>query len=140
MRINLALVRTLMLGGLATVLAACQSGPVVPGTSTETVLKREVGEYRLDSGDDIKVFVLNEPDLSDEYLVDGSGKISLPLIGDIMARGKTLREFDTLVTARLADGFLRNPDVTIELLNYPPYYILGEVNTPGQYPLSLIHI
>ena len=115
-------------------LAACGSTPSPASEGTETVLKREVGEYRLEPGDQLKIFVLNEPDLSDEYPIDGSGIVSLPLIGDVNARGRTIREFDTLITAKLADGYLRSPDVTVELLNYPPYFILGEVNEPGQYP------
>ena len=115
-------------------LASCGTTPTPASPETVTVFKREVGEYRLEPGDQLKVLVLSEPDLSAEYPVDGSGVVSFPLIGDIVARGMTLREFDKLVTTRLADGYLRSPDVTVELLNYPPYFILGEVGTPGQYP------
>lgn len=120
----------------AALMAGCQSGPSTGGTDTQSVLKREVGEYRLESGDEVKVFVLNEVDISGDYIIDGSGMVSFPLIGTVSARGKTLPEFDSLLTSRLADGFLRSPDVSVELLNYPPYYILGEVNEPGQYPFS----
>ena len=121
--------------GLAVLgLAGCGSTPApTTGGTDQPVLKREAGEYRLEPGDELSIFVLNEPDLTNEYPIDGSGIVSLPLIGDVFARGKTLREFDTLITSKLADGYLRSPDVTVELLNYPPYYILGEVNTPGQY-------
>ena len=121
--------------GLAVIgLAGCGTTPPSSGSGTAvSELKREAGEYRLEPGDELSIFVLNEPDLTNEYPIDGSGIVSLPLIGDVYARGKTLREFDTLVTAKLADGYLRSPDVTVELLNYPPYYILGEVNEPGQY-------
>ena len=115
-------------------LAGCGTTPISSGSEAETVLKREVGEYRLEPGDQLVIFVLNEPDLSAEFLVDGSGIVSLPLIGDIPAQGKSVREIDSLITAKLRDGYLRSPDVSVELLNYPPIFILGEVNKPGQYP------
>ena len=122
--------------GLAVVgLAGCGTTPApVTGGGDAPALKRDAGEYRLEPGNVLSIFVLNEPDLSNEYPIDGSGIVSLPLIGDVYAQGKTLREFDTLVTSKLADGYLRSPDVTVELMNYPPIFILGEVNTPGQYP------
>ena len=133
---NLAVHFKRALFGLAVLgLAACGSTPVPSGGETETTaLKREAGEYRLEPGNMLSIFVLNEPDLTNEYPIDGSGIVSLPLIGDVDAQGKTLREFDRLVTSKLSDGYLRSPDVTVELLNYPPIFILGEVNAPGQYP------
>lgn len=118
----------------AAMLAGCGTTPAASTSSDEPVLKRVAGEYRLEPGDVLSIFVLNEPDLTNEFPVDGSGIVSLPLIGDVSAQGKTIREIDTLITAKLRDGYLRSPDVTVELLNYPPIFILGEVNTPGQYP------
>lgn len=129
-------VKFVVLAACAALIAGCQTGPATGGDDTQPVLNREAGEYRLESGDELKVFVLNEVDISGDYIIDGSGLVSFPLIGTVSARGKTLREFDTLVTSKLANGFLRSPDVSVELLNYPPYYILGEVNEPGQYPFS----
>ena len=133
MKCHFDFARKIALGLAAFAVSACQSGSIGGPSETQTVFEREIGEYRLEAGDEVKVFVLNEPDLSDDYIIDGSGTISLPLIGEVLVRGKTLRELDTQITARLADGFLRSPDVSVELLNYPPYYILGEVNKPGQY-------
>lgn len=123
-----------VLGLTAFGLAGCGTTPSSPIGQSESILKREVGEYRLEPGDQLQIFVLNEPDLSGEYLVDRTGTVSLPLIADINVRGKSIREVDSLITSKLRDGYLRNPDVSVELLNYPPIFILGEVNKPGQYP------
>ena len=135
MRIMAVHLKQALFGLTVLALAGCGSTPQPSGSGTETtVLKRDAGEYRLEPGNVLNIFVLNEPDLTNEYPIDGSGIVSLPLIGDVYAQGKTLREFDTLITSKLADGYLRSPDVTVELENYPPIFILGEVNAPGQYP------
>ena len=134
MRISKRLLKGAAFGLAMFGLASCQSSPITQTTQDQPTLKRDIGEYRLESGDQLKIFILNEPDLSAEYPIDGSGIVSLPLIGDVKAQGMTLREFDRHVTTKLADGYLRSPDVTVELLNYPPIYILGEVGQPGQYP------
>ena len=59
---------------------------------------------------------------------DGSGSVSLPLVGEVNAAGKTVQEFRTELEARLADGYLTDPRVSAEVLNYRPFYILGEVD------------
>ena len=90
--------------------------------------------YRLGAGDKIRVIVYGEEDLSGEFQVDGSGTIRLPLIGQVNAAGRTVRDFEGDVTAKLADGYLRSPRVSVEVTNYRPFFILGEVNKPGEYP------
>ncbi len=90
--------------------------------------------YRLGSGDRFKITVYGEPDLSGEYEVDGSGLVSLPLVGELEAVGLSLREFEEAVTTAFKDGYLVDPRVSIEMLNYRPFYILGEVRSPGKYP------
>ncbi|WP_417796298.1 polysaccharide biosynthesis/export family protein [Terasakiella pusilla] len=90
--------------------------------------------YTLDSGDKIKVTVFEEKDLSDTFEVSSEGDISMPLIGNVYVKGKTLKEVKESITNKFLDGFLKNPRVGIEVLNYRPFYILGEVNEPGSYP------
>jgi len=89
--------------------------------------------YTLGSGDRIKITVFGEESLSGEFQVDGSGYISFPLIGEVRARGRSLRELEHRLDEKLREGYLVNPRISLEVLNYRPFYILGEVNKPGQY-------
>lgn len=97
---------------------------------------RETVEYRLGSGDRLRVIVFGEDSLSGEYTVDGSGAVSLPLIGEIRGGGLTLREFQRAVEASLREGYLNDPRVSAEVMNYRPFYIMGEVRDPGEYPFT----
>ena len=90
--------------------------------------------YRLDSGDKLRVTVYEEKDLSGDFELSGEGVVSLPLIGAIEAKGLSIRELETRIEARLEEGYLKNPRVSIEVMNYRPFYILGEVKEPGSYP------
>jgi polysaccharide export outer membrane protein len=102
--------------------------------AAETPTTGTVEGYRLGTGDKVRVTVYGEADLSGEFQVDGSGFVRLPLIGQVNASGHTLREFETDVAAKFADGYLRAPRVSAEVVNYRPFFILGEVNKPGEYP------
>ncbi len=90
--------------------------------------------YRLGSGDKLRITVYNEEDVTGEYEVDSSGNVSLKMIGAVAAAGRTLPELTKVIEAKLLDGYLLNPRVAIDVLNYRPFYVLGEVNTPGSYP------
>jgi polysaccharide export outer membrane protein len=90
--------------------------------------------YMLDSGDKIAVRVYEEEDLSGEFEVDGSGYISIPLIGSVKAKGVSARKLEDTITNKLANGYLIKPRVGVEVLSYRPFYILGEVNNEGSYP------
>jgi polysaccharide biosynthesis/export protein VpsN len=89
--------------------------------------------YTLCSGDRIKITVFGENDLSGVFQVDGSGYISFPLIGEVTARGLNIRELEQNLVSKLQDGYLVDPLISLEVLNYRPFYILGEVKSPGQY-------
>lgn len=89
--------------------------------------------YRLDSGDRLRITVFEQANLTGNFGVDQAGYISFPLVGAIAARGKTAQELEGSVARALKKGFLRNPDVTIEIASYRPFFILGEVKQPGQY-------
>ena len=90
--------------------------------------------YRLGDGDQIRVIVFSEPELSGEFEVDDTGAVSLPLIGQVGAGGKTLREFEESIKKELRRGYLKDPRVSVQVLNYRPFYIIGQVNQPGEYP------
>ncbi len=90
--------------------------------------------YELGSGDQIRVTVYGEEDLSGEFELDGTGIISMPLIGATKVGGLDLDRAETLIAQKLADGYLVNPRVSVEVMNYRPFYILGEVKKPGSYP------
>ena len=91
-------------------------------------------EYQLGSGDLLKVTVFNQEDLSGEYTVNGSGQISLPLIGTINAKNLTAKQVEQGIADKLKPDYLLNPRVSVQVLNYRPFYILGEVKEPKSYP------
>ncbi|MCB9929310.1 MAG: polysaccharide export protein [Alphaproteobacteria bacterium] len=90
--------------------------------------------YRLGSGDRIVVTVFGHEDLSGEFELDGEGRIALPLVGEVALGHRSLREAEGLVADRLKPDYLVNPRVSIQVANYRPFYILGEVKQPGSYP------
>ncbi len=90
--------------------------------------------YVLGPNDKVRVNVFGEPDLSGEFEISGSGILSLPLVGDVTLGGKTLLQAKAALVERLRGGILRDPKVSVEVLNYRPFFILGEVNSPGSYP------
>jgi len=93
--------------------------------------------YRLGAGDKVRIIVFGEESLTGEYLVPGgAGKISFPLVGDVTAGGLTVGQLEKELEAALSDGFLKQPRVSIEVLEYRPFFILGEVMKPGEYPYT----
>ena len=78
--------------------------------------------------------MFGEEDLSGEFEVDGTGVLSLPLIGNIEAGGLDLRSLEVSIANKFKDGYLVNPRISVEVLNFRPFFILGEVNEPGSYP------
>ena len=94
----------------------------------------EAAEYTLGAGDEVRVSVFGQNDLSGTFLVDGSGTISLPLIGKVVAGGQTVRETELAIVEKLKPDYLKNPRVSLEVMNYRPFYIIGEVKKPGSYP------
>jgi polysaccharide export outer membrane protein len=90
--------------------------------------------YRLGTGDKLRIIVFGEDNLGGEYVVDAGGYIRLPLVGQVKAAGLTLSEFEQQMITMLKDGYLVDPRVSAEVTNYRPFYIMGEVNKPGEYP------
>lgn len=91
-------------------------------------------DYVLGSGDKLRITVFEEDDLSGEFSVAGNGRISFPLIGDISAAGRTVQQVRDTIAARLRDGYVKDPRVNAEVLTFRPFFILGEVAKPGEYP------
>lgn len=118
----------------AAAVAGCQS---LPATAVEEATSRSVGDYQLGSGDRIRLSVFGEDELSGEYVVSGAGILSIPLAGDINARGQTITEVQRAVEQALRQGYILNPQVSAEVLTYRPFYVLGEVNRPGTYPYAV---
>ena len=126
---------------LAFVVAGCATSGADPAPAQNAALQQLVenqatAAYRLGSGDQVRVIVFGEEDLSGEFVVDGAGMVSLPLVGEVPAGGKTLQEFRSQIEALLSDGYLTDPRVSAEVLNYRPFYILGEVEESGEYPYT----
>jgi polysaccharide biosynthesis/export protein len=90
--------------------------------------------YRLDAGDRLRVVVYGQEGLTNTYAIDAGGSITMPLIGAVPARGRTPARLAADITAKLRNGFIREPSVAVEIEAYRPFFILGEVAAPGQYP------
>ena len=122
----------------------CASTPVIQvqagGLKSDAVAApapaANLQDYRLGAGDHIRVMTFNEASLTGEFEISSAGTISLPLIGDVHAAGATTVDLQNRITAALKDGFINNPSVSVQVLTYRPFYILGEVNKPGQYPYT----
>lgn len=90
--------------------------------------------YTLDAGDKLRIIVFGQEGLTNSYAVDAGGTITMPLIGAVKARHLTTAELSRAIAARLRQGFIREPHVAAEIETYRPFFILGEVTVPGQYP------
>lgn len=124
-----AFLRALTLTAGAGVIGACSTMPA----ATEAEI--EPFEYRLGAGDQVRITVFNEPELTGPYTVGAQGTIAYPLVGSIRAGGLTVPEFTTALQTALAT-YVRTPSVSVEVTNYRPFFILGEVQRPGTYPYS----
>ena len=124
----------LMLTGLQ--LAGCYTdlGPVEVGTGPSSLSGAGVASL-LQPGEKIKITVYGEEALTGEYDISPSGYVTMPLIGAIKAAGRSQSEFGRDVANRyLRGGFLQDPHVTVAVVQFKPFYVLGEAVTPGEYP------
>jgi polysaccharide export outer membrane protein len=90
--------------------------------------------YKLDAGDKLRVVVYGQEGLTNSYTIDAAGSITMPLIGQVPARGRSPAQLAAGITAKLRNGYIREPSVAVEIESYRPFFILGEVQAPGQYP------
>jgi polysaccharide biosynthesis/export protein len=140
-RLAVLLLAVLAVAGCARAVVPAAVGPAGPGLAygpppppVALVAGAPTPAYALDSGDRLRVVVFGQDGLTNSYGVDAAGNITLPLIGAVHARGLTTAELSGALAARLRQGFLREPHVAVEVELYRPFFILGEVNFPGQYP------
>ena len=115
-------------------LSGCASVPL--GPEDDPGLDRIIEDYRLGAGDRVRVTVFGEPSLTGEFQVSSAGRISMPLVGDLDAVDLTVADFQRSVEQALRNGYLLEPRVSAEVLTYRPFFILGEVGSPGTYPYS----
>ncbi|CAO3351538.1 polysaccharide export protein [Azospirillum melinis] len=118
------------LAALAVAMVGCAGGNDAP---METASAGQIGEYRLGPGDALRVIVFGEEQLSGEFRVDGTGKVAMPLIGEVSAKDRNTRDLEKEIATRLSAGYVKDPKVSVEVLNHRPFFILGEVRNPGQY-------
>ncbi len=124
------LFRTVLVAAVALALLGCASTRA-PNGAIDPAFE---APYALDAGDKLRVVVFGQEGLTNSYAVDGAGKIAMPLIGAVEARGHTTDELGRAVAQRLRAGFVREPHVAVEVETYRPFFVLGEVTASGQYP------
>jgi polysaccharide export outer membrane protein len=124
---------------LRTAFAAAPRAPAAvvvaaPVAYVEPLPVRYDAAYHLDAGDRLRVVVYGQEGLTNTYAIDAGGSITMPLIGSVPARGRTTAGLAAAISAKLRAGFIRDPSVAVEIEAYRPFFILGEVAAPGQYP------
>lgn len=138
--------RVLVMITMALALAGCMRSPshvvrrapvhaaAVVAAPIPVIASSVEAPYVLGSGDRLRVIVFGQEGLTNAYAVDASGAVTMPLIGAVSARGLTGPELARSIAARLRQGYIREPHVAVEIEAYRPFFILGEVTNPGQYP------
>ena len=135
----------LVLTIVALAASGCARRPYVAAPAADPIVTSQVAApplamapeevpYTLDSGDRLRIVVFGQDGLSAIYAVGASGSITMPLIGAVPARGATTASLSQVIADKLRQGYIREPHVAVEVETYRPFFILGEVTTPGQYP------
>jgi len=121
--------KAIAVGMLSVAMVSCASYKPV----SEAFHKVLSQPYQLDAGDRLRITVFEQRELTNTYAVDKAGYIAMPLIGSVAARGRTTKQLEAAIAAGLRNGFLRDPDVSVEIDRYRPFFIMGEVGSAGQY-------
>ena len=121
----------LLVGAAAMMVGGCASAGAPPISTADVAAGLE--SYHLGAGDRVRVTVFNEPALTGEYNITPGGALAFPLIGVVNAGGRTIDVVQQELAARLGEGYVNDPRMSVEVLTYRPFYILGEVNRPGEY-------
>ena len=125
--------RAALLMAAGVVLVGCGGGAITGSPNAVAQADAAARNYQLSAGDKVHVAVFNEDNLSGDYTIDPTGRITLPLAGPVTAAGMTVPQLQAAVVKTLENGFVQNPNVTVTAVDLRPYYILGEVNKPGKY-------
>jgi len=115
-------------------IAGISAGVSVPASAQTPPSTSSAASYILGPNDRIRLKVYGETDISGEYEIDNTGQVSIPLAGHIRAAGATTRQLEKSIASALSKGIVRDPRVNVEIAQYRPYYILGEVKKSGEYP------
>lgn len=118
---------------LAIGLAGCTATTAPPLSTAPAVT---VGDYRLVPGDKLRIVVYGERDLSGQFIVGSDGAINMPLIGAVPAAGLSPLQLQEKLVSGYAQGYLRDPQIVVDVTSLRPFYIMGEVNRPGEYPTT----
>jgi polysaccharide export outer membrane protein len=138
--LHVVFIALLLHAGLAAAQPAGQ--PKAPGAAAASdaaltaEVQKSIADYQLGPDDKVRVTVFDEGELSGEFSVSATGKIAMPLIGDIRAGGLTVDQLKDEVERALREGYLKDPKVNVEVTTFRPFYILGEVNKPALYPYT----
>ena len=120
--------------GLASLVLTGCDGPRGSIVAADAMASADLSsEYRLSPGDKVKVTVFNEADLTGEFQVNESGAVAFPLAGEVLAAGRTVPEFKSDLTTTLRGRYVKNPKVSVEVVNYRPFNVIGEVRNSGQF-------
>ncbi len=120
-------------GAIAALSNSFTSGPTAMPVGYAVPVRYDAS-YHLDAGDKLRVVVYGQEGLTNTYAIDAGGSITMPLIGSVPARGRTTAGLASEIAVKLRNGFIRDPSVAVEIESYRPFFILGEVAAPGQYP------
>jgi len=121
---------------LGVVIAACSGTTAPPLAASDYATVGQDVEYTFAPGDKIRVVVFGEETLTGEYVISSGGNLTFPLIGTVKATDQTVESLQKVITGKLNDGYVNNAQVSIQVVSFRPFYILGEVNRPGEYPVS----
>jgi protein involved in polysaccharide export with SLBB domain len=124
---------------LSMIPASCASPAQTAALSANaagSTLQQAEDEYRVSSGDKLHIIVFGEDTLTGDYVITSGGNLTFPLVGNLPASDKTVEQLQTVLSTKLADGYVNDPRVSIQVVSFRPFYILGEVNRPGEYPVS----
>jgi polysaccharide export outer membrane protein len=116
------------------VCASCETAPAPAPSATAAYTQGGETAYRLGPGDKLRIITYGETSLTGDFAVNDVGQVSLPLVGAIKASGLTVSQLAAAITVALQNGYIKNPSVSVEVANNRPFYILGEVIKPGEYP------
>ncbi len=125
-----------LIAAASLLVTACASGIDMPSPSYVPAGHDNDRTYRLGIGDKLKIVVFEEENLSGTFDVNALGQVSIPLIGEVPAANRPISEFRDAIARRLANGYLKNPRVTVDVLNYRPIYVQGEVKSGGEFPFK----